>query len=133
MVIFGILMEVIMQFSNNHQLGNWGESKAKEYLLKNGYKIIKENYRIYAGEIDLITINQNYIVFIEVKTRCSKKYGLPCEAVDFNKKNRIRKIALYFLNSNCNNHFCKYKKRFDVITIMVEQGKARLKHFKNAF
>jgi len=122
-----------MQTYNNHQLGRWGEKKAKNYIIKNGYNILNENYRISSGQIDLIALDDNYIVFIEVKTRYTKKYGLPGEAVNYHKKNKIRKIASHFLNISCKNDFSTYKKRFDVITIMIENKKAKLKHFKNAF
>ncbi len=120
-------------YNNNHELGKYGENLAKKYLLNKGYKVLAENYRSFAGEIDLIVSKKDYIIFIEVKTRTSSNFGLPQEAVDSKKINRIRKIAIHFLNNDCFLSNLKYKKRFDVIAIFITSKKAKLKHFKNVF
>ncbi len=96
------------------ELGASGEAKSIEYLKKAGYRFICRNYRCPLGEIDIIAKNGNDLCFIEVKTRSNKNYGLPQDAVDKNKRNRIMKVALFYLKekklSGCN---C----RFDVISI----------------
>lgn len=68
------------------QRGKIGEDMATEYLNKKGYKILERNFECRQGEIDIIALDKDEIVFVEVKTRTSKKYGLAAEAVDENKK-----------------------------------------------
>ncbi|MFW6377257.1 MAG: YraN family protein [bacterium] len=114
---------------NKRELGQFGEDKAAQYLKKKGYKIIERNFRYARGEIDIIASDGGYIVFIEVKLRRSFKYGLPESAVDTRKQNKIRKVAEYFLLG----YESGKKIRFDVISIQIEDGRGRLKHYKNAF
>ncbi|MEJ6950498.1 YraN family protein [Natronospora cellulosivora (SeqCode)] len=114
---------------NNRELGEWGEDKAIEYLKKQSYKIIKRNFRYSRGEIDIIAEKNEYLIFVEVKLRKSKKYGSPELAVDIRKQTKIRTVANYYLMKNSNNK----KIRFDVICIEVSNGKGNLKHYKNAF
>lgn len=114
---------------NNPKVGVSGEAKACEYLKKNGYKILQTNYKNKIGEIDIICYDksQEEIVFTEVKSRSSLVFGLPSEAVDFRKQNKIRNTASFYLLSNQ-----KYesKLRFDVIEIL--NGEI-LNHIKDAF
>lgn len=67
--------------SKNLASGNLGEEIATEFLRKKGYKIIGRNFRIRGGEIDIIAIENHTLVFIEVKTRTSNKFGTPLEAI----------------------------------------------------
>ncbi|TYP59953.1 putative endonuclease [Thermosediminibacter litoriperuensis] len=108
-----------------------GENYALNYLKSNKYEIIKVNYRCRYGEIDIIARERNTVVFVEVKTRASEAFGRGMEAVDRNKRKKIRTAALNFLN--------EYKGpigdlRFDVIDIRMNSGKLpELVHLKNAF
>lgn len=61
--------------------GNLGESVACRYLEKHGYKIIERNFRIRGGEIDIIALKDQTLIFIEVKTRYSRAFGLPEESI----------------------------------------------------
>ena len=61
--------------------GRTGEDMATEYLSKKGYIIICKNFRCFQGEIDIVARDKEYLVFIEVKTRTSIKYGEAREAV----------------------------------------------------
>ncbi len=91
-----------------------GESAAAEYLKAHGYQILAQNYRFRRGEIDLIVKQGDRIVFVEVKTRRSLKFGLPQYAVTLKKQRQISKIALAYLQKkNLMNAPC----RFDVIAI----------------
>lgn len=114
----------------NRELGDWGEKKAVRYLKSKGYQVIKTNYRCLIGEIDIIAIDNNFLVFVEVKTRRSIAYGVPACAVNFDKQKKIRKVARHYLKSNMIN---KYQIRFDVISIIVKNNRGFLKHIKNAF
>jgi len=69
---------------NNKEVGNWGEEIAAVYLERNGYSIIDRNFYTPEGEIDLIALREEkeerILIFVEVKTRTSEKYGYPEEA-----------------------------------------------------
>lgn len=107
-----------------------GEEKAVKFLTDNGYEIIKRNYRTKFGEIDIVAKEKEEIVFVEVKTRSSKKYGIPREAVDKNKINHIINVSKYFiLKNNLENYFL----RFDIIEIYVLKNNYIINHIKNVF
>ena len=109
------------------ELGNIGEQIAVDYLEKNNYKILKRNFYCKQGEIDVIAKKSQEIVFIEVKTRSSLDFGKPSEAVNSIKLKHMYKTAQYFLyKSHSINNFI----RFDVIEVLVEDGKFNVNHIK---
>lgn len=114
------------------KIGDLGEELTKKYFLKQGYKIIKQNYTSRTGEIDLIVQENDEIVFVEVKTRTNYNFGYPEEAINFRKQNKIRMTAQNYLTKE-KILFKDY--RFDVIGIEIDQltQKAKIKHIKNAF
>ncbi|MFH0863710.1 MAG: YraN family protein [Candidatus Gottesmanbacteria bacterium] len=89
---------------NNLYLGKKGEEIAAKYLQKTGYQILQRNFKCKLGEIDIIALDPSTssgqslqtLVFIEVKTRWSKKFGLPEEAVTPWKIRSIVKTGEYF-------------------------------------
>ena len=107
-------------------LGRAGELKAAEYLKKKGFKILKTNYKTYCGEIDIIALDKENIVFIEVKTRSGEEYGVPSESVTAKKQERYYKVALEFLQREKKSD---YPCRFDVVEI--ENG--QINHIIDAF
>ncbi len=107
-------------------LGSKGEKIAEKYLKKQGYAILERNYKTHYGEADLIASKDGVIVFIEVKTRTSTEYGLPCEAVDSKKQNRYRRICEYFFYER---RFDNVEVRFDVIEILGDE----INHIIDAF
>ena len=107
-------------------LGRVGEKRAVDFLKKNGFKILKTNYKTIVGEIDIIAEEKGVIVFIEVKTRSNDNYGNPCEAVDKRKQEKYYKTATYYLQKEKKTDF---ECRFDVIEI--ENGE--INHIFNAF
>lgn len=119
-----------MSKKENKIKGNFGEKIASEFLEKNGFLIIEKNFSCYLGEIDIVAIDKNEIVFVEVKTRCQNFFGDPREAVDKSKKNHIYNVAQYYLiNKNLNDPYV----RFDVIEIFLYgDDDYRIKHLKNA-
>jgi putative endonuclease len=104
----------------NLNLGKQGEKFASEILQSRGYKIIKQNFRSKFGEIDIIAIKDNCLIFIEVKTRYSQKFGSPEEAVTWTKLNRIKKTAQYF--SLLNPELPK-KLKIEVVALELLNGK----------
>lgn len=81
----------------NTQTGNYGEDLAAKYLQSNGYKILKRNYRIRGGEIDIVAMDGEYLVFVEVKSRWSHEYGLPSESMTPWKIKALLKTAQFYL------------------------------------
>jgi putative endonuclease len=88
-------------------LGRAGELKAAEFLKKAGYKIIKKNYRTPFGEIDIIALDGETLVFVEVKTRSSDDYGAPSEAVNQKKQEKYVRTALSFLQKEKKTDFSR--------------------------
>lgn len=110
-------------------LGRSGEEQAKLYLQKKGFKIMAKNYRSPFGEVDLICEEKNDLVFVEVKTRHSLEYGDGSEAVDFSKKEKLLKSALYYLKA----HDLESRNfRFDVVSILVGRVE-KITHIVHAF
>lgn len=83
---------------NKQLLGATGEEIISQYLLARNYSVIDRNWRIRAGEIDLIARTpEGKIVFVEVKSRTTLKYGDPLEAISPLKAHRLQKLALAWL------------------------------------
>ncbi|MGI5912341.1 MAG: YraN family protein [Syntrophomonadaceae bacterium] len=113
------------------KLGLWGEEIAASFLINKGYDIRERNYYTRYGELDIICEIDNRLIFVEVKTRRSIKFGFPEEAVTRQKIKHLRKAALIYLNSlEC--HFPEI--RFDVITILINSNnQVNINHIENAF
>src|SRR5215216_1342511 len=75
--------------SNKLETGREGETLAANFLVAKGYEIVARNYRYRRGEIDLIVRKDDWLLFVEVKTRSSTAYGDPETFVDLKKINRI--------------------------------------------
>jgi putative endonuclease len=112
------------------KLGDAGEDLAAAALKKQGYKILERNYTTPLGEIDLIARHRGELVFIEVKTRKSLRYGEPQDAVSAAKQARLRKLADYYLQRQ---RLGEVEVRFDVVGITVIEGDPRVEIFQNAF
>lgn len=110
-------------------LGKKGEDMAERHLVRQGYRILERNYRAARGEIDLIALDQDTVVFVEVKTRTSDTFGAPEDSVFVRKQERMVQAALaYIKNKRLHQMAC----RFDVIAIS-RTGTNRIEHIKNAF
>lgn len=111
-------------------LGQSGEEAAVSFIKRNGYRIITKNYKSKLGEIDIIARDKGTICFIEVKSRKTDRYGLPQEAVSMDKQRHISRAALLFLKEK---NLLNKKARFDVISIIYNEGIPKLGLIKNAF
>lgn len=99
----------------NIEFGGLGEARVAAYLLSRSYEIIERNWRIPAGEIDLIALHPDgTIVFVEVKSRATQAYGHPLEAITSVKARRMRKLALAWLATNGKLH-----RRFRIDAVAV--------------
>ena len=107
--------------------GKSGEEIAVNFLKQEGYKIICRNFRCFQGEIDIIAQDKEEIVFVEVKTRTSVKYGEAKEAVDKEKQKHIYKTAEYFIYKT---KIEESHMRIDVIEVYIFNRQSKYKPYK---
>ena len=98
-------------------IGKLGEDEAQKYLIKNGYKILECNYFCRFGEIDIVAMDQNCLVFVEVKTRTSNKYGNPENAVNYWKKKHMKLTARNYID---HKRMANFVARFDVVEVFAK-------------
>lgn len=112
-------------------LGKFGEDCAAKFLEEHGYTIVARNFRIQSAEIDIIAQIDGVIVFVEVKARSNIRHGLPSEAVNVRKQQKIIEAASVFLQDE---NFCDCACRFDVVEIFLDgQRVEEINHIENAF
>ena len=112
------------------ETGKLGEDIAVHYLKQNGYVILDRNFECRQGEIDIIALDKKEIVFIEVKTRTSNKYGAPSEAVNkIKQKHMLQTIKYYLYIRNLSDEFI----RLDVIEVYIKNNVYKVNHIKQAF
>ena len=112
-----------------HETGSEGEKIATNYLEQKGYTILERNFSCKQGEIDIIALDNQEIVFIEVKTRTNTNYGLASEAVNKQKKKHLIKAIKYYIHiRNLENEYI----RIDVIEIYIKNRKVYVNHIKQA-
>ncbi len=104
-------------------LGATGEEIAVDYLISQGYVVFDRNWRSKSGEIDIIASekfnSQDELIFIEVKTRSSRDYGDPIEAISATKYLRMYRLALEWLIENSAS---REAWRLDVISIVISRA-----------
>ncbi|MEO0070643.1 MAG: YraN family protein [candidate division WOR-3 bacterium] len=119
------------ELKTKHQLlGKTGEQFAQKFLTQIGYKILKTNYRCRHGEIDIVCQDGKTIVFVEVKTRTSEKFGTPSEAVTSRKQNHLHRAAWEYL---IKNNLESQPVRFDVLTLSFFSSHPEIEHIIGAF
>lgn len=116
---------------NSHVRGKRAELAALNFLEKNRLKLLEQNYRGPGGEIDLIMLDGNIIVFIEVRYRAKNSYAFAIESIDHRKCGRIIKTGRKYLQENrwTSGNLC----RFDVITVSGNLDQPEIGWIKNAF
>lgn len=107
-----------MHSGHNKILGAEGEALVCEYLADNGFSIIERNfYAGRAGELDIIAERGDLLLFVEVKTRSSAKFGGGIYSITLSKKRRMRAAATYFLVKYPKYNTAGYSIRFDLIIV----------------
>ena len=112
-------------------LGRWGEQIAVGHLVGLGMQVLDRNWRCRYGELDVVALDtDSTVVFVEVKTRQTNRFGEPSEAVNYAKAMRIRRLALLWL---AEQH--RYGDlRFDVVSVVKAPGLlAAVTHLRAAF
>ncbi|MGB2955440.1 MAG: YraN family protein [Anaerolineales bacterium] len=122
--------------NRNKKIGKWGEDLAAAYLDKKGYLILDRNVYTSYGEIDIITLqeyeDENYLVFVEVKTRTTLEFGNPEDAVTSQKQEHLLAAIETYLQDNPD---LDYPWRVDVIAIqkLSVGNPADIQHFESVF
>lgn len=107
-------------------LGRFGEDLAAARLIDDGLRVLARNWRCATGEIDIVARDGDCLVICEVKTRRSKRYGTPLEAVGPRKLRRLRELALHWLDSQ---EIYVPEIRFDVVSVIVPpEGRPVVEH-----
>ena len=113
-------------------LGRAGEKLAADALKRGGASILARNYRCPAGEVDLIALDRDTLVFVEVKTRASDYFTAPASAVDAAKQRHLKRCADYYVATH--PQAAGLDRRFDVISIVAAGGRSpQLEHIADAF
>ena len=112
-------------------LGALGEKEAERYLKGQGYKIIEKNYRCKWGEIDLIAQYNEFLIFIEVKTRNSSSNVNPLISLTRKKQKKLIQLGTYYLVSK---NISGMQPRFDVVSVVKDlSDQYSIEHLINAF
>lgn len=111
----------------NQEIGKFGENVATKYLQRKGYKILDRNFSCKQGEIDIIAKDFNQLVFVEVKTRSTKEFGYPAEAVNRQKRKHLEKAVKYYLYKNKQEN---KPVRIDVIEVTLKNGYYTINHIE---
>jgi len=123
---------------DNKLTGNKGESLAAEYLIQKGYKILVRNYRSKWGEVDIIAKGkvrsekgevwgQDIVVFVEVKTKTSDRYGEPWEMVNAWKIEQVKKMGEVW----CLEYAWEGRVRVDVMGVYLDGDEPRIEHWES--
>ena len=119
-----------MMGKERQSVGRKGEELAARYLAGKGFRVLERNYRAHRGEIDIIAMEGEVLVFVEVKTVRGTSFGEPQTRVDFRKQQQIGKVAgAYLQEKDLGEIDC----RFDVIAITSGGRDSRVKHIRDAF
>ncbi|MDR7483852.1 MAG: YraN family protein [Armatimonadota bacterium] len=113
-------------------LGTAGEQAAAAWLQTHGYEILDRNARTRYGEIDLVARIGDVVVFLEVKSRTSARFGHPAEAIVARKQRRLLRLAEAYLHSR---HLEGYAVRFDAVAVHLDAAgrMVEIEHIPDAF
>jgi putative endonuclease len=112
------------------RFGRVGEQLAAEHLKQQGFTVLDRNYRCNLGEIDIVAARGPLLVFCEVKSRHTSRWGEPSEAVGWRKQQRLHRLAAAWL-ADRRPTFCEV--RFDVVSVLMRDGVAEVTHIADAF
>ena len=112
-------------------VGILGEKLAQDFLKKRGYRILETNYRCPEGEIDIVARYKDFLVFVEVRTKTSLKFGSPEESITFAKKERMRAAAFHYQQMHDN---LPPLWRIDVVAVELDKKEkpSRIELIENA-
>ena len=113
--------------THNQKIGRWGEQAAIDYLKNHGYQILDKNARTPYGEIDIVASLGDVTVFVEVKTRTTRSFGLPEQALTARKLDHMTASAAFYASERGIDHW-----QLDAIAVEGIPGVTpRIEHFEN--
>ena len=113
--------------ADKSKTGKQGEDQATDFLENKGFTVMARNYRYRHAEIDLIVQKENWLIFVEVKTRSSDAFGEPETFVDYKKGRKIMEAAEEYIHANdWHGHI-----RFDIISVKL-CNPPEIRHFEDA-
>ncbi|MBM0107514.1 YraN family protein [Steroidobacter sp. S1-65] len=112
-------------------IGLLGEELALAHLTSHGLNLIVRNYRAKVGELDLVMLDGQTLVFVEVRCRSSQQYGGPAASITWQKQRRLVKAAEHLLMKRA--ELRRYPARFDVVAIATGEPEAKVDWIKSAF
>jgi putative endonuclease len=115
--------------SESHSLGQKGENAAISFLEKAGYKIHHRNWKSGKRELDIVAEKNDFIVFVEVKTRTNEQWMDPRDLITHAKRTSM----IYSANGYIQKYNINKESRFDVIILMGKSEPFKIDHIENAF
>jgi putative endonuclease len=112
-------------------LGNQGEQKACDYLQQSGYLIVDRNVRSRFGEIDLVAMDGETLVFCEVRSRSGQALAQAAESIGVAKQHRLHRLAQAYLQTR--PQLCDLECRFDAVLVQKSGGVWSINLIKDAF
>jgi putative endonuclease len=114
----------------HNELGTWGEAQAEEYLRRKGYLIMERDWHFGHRDLDLVAMDGTTVVFVEVKTRSSRLFAEPEQAVGWRKVKHLKIAAGHYVKQHCIDG----ELRFDIVTVVGTMGQApEIDHIEDAF
>ena len=106
------------KMATHNDMGKWGEDLAEAYLERRGYTIVERDWKSGRRDIDIIALDNDVVVFVEVKTRRNRLFGEPEDAIDYRKRQNLQQAI---------NHYVKFRNirqeiRFDIISVVGTIG-----------
>ncbi len=112
--------------------GSRAERAAAQFLRRQGYRIVARNYSCCRGELDLVAVDGDCVVFVEVRSTGAEDASRPAASVDLAKQRRLSDLALHFLQKH---RLLNHSARFDVLAVSwpADQRQPAIVHYRNAF
>jgi len=112
------------------QFGELGERIAERWLRRHGWRVVQRRFRSGHRDIDLVVEQQGTVAFVEVKARRGQRFGDPVEAVNWSKQKELARSAAVWIDRHGRP---SESYRFDVVGVLVEGDRVRIRHIPNAF
>lgn len=117
---------------NKDAIGIAGERHARMMLEAHGYQFLASNWHCSAGELDLVMLDCDLLVFVEVKTRQGERAGRADDAVSLAKARRMLAAAEWYVGEHPEHQDRTWRRDLIAITIDPKTGAARANHYQNA-
>ena len=112
----------------HNELGKWGEDLAARYLQQKGYVIVERDWKSGHRDIDIVALDDDTVVFVEVKTRRNRVFGEPEDAIDYRKRQSLQTAISHYVKI----HRINREIRFDIVTVVgTMEAEPEISHVKD--